>query len=229
MTKTVLPPCPARARRRCHGTPQLAALLVLLLTVGCGDEPVVVTYTLEYPRHAAPLPPAPHLPNQHPPVEPPQQQPKLAVDGNDRFAWTAPDGWAPKPIGPMQMRIGSFAVPGPEGSDPGDCSIIFLGGSAGGLEANVNRWRGQLGLEPAGIEAVKALLQPVDMPDGSPAHLVVLSAAADREPAPSDQSMLIGMLDVQDGTLFAKLFGQHSTVDAARPAFEAFLKSVKAK
>ena len=44
------------------------------------------------------------------------------------------------------MRLVSFEIPYSGGV--GELSIIQLGGEGGGLEANVNRWRGQIGLGP---------------------------------------------------------------------------------
>ena len=47
------------------------------------------------------------------------------------------------------MRLASFAIPYSGGT--GDLSVIQLGGDGGGLKSNVNRWRGQLNLEPMSL------------------------------------------------------------------------------
>ena len=52
------------------------------------------------------------------------------------------------------MRLASFEVPYSTGS--GDLSIMELSGSGGGLEANVNRWRGQIGLDPVSYTHLRA-------------------------------------------------------------------------
>ncbi len=44
------------------------------------------------------------------------------------------------------MRVASFEVS--ENGKTADVSVIPLGGMAGGDLANVNRWRGQVGLPP---------------------------------------------------------------------------------
>ena len=44
------------------------------------------------------------------------------------------------------MRLASFDIPFSKGV--GDLSIVSLSGSSGGLLANVNRWRGQVELDP---------------------------------------------------------------------------------
>ena len=47
------------------------------------------------------------------------------------------------------MRLASFVIPYSGGT--GDLSVIQLGGDGGGLKSNVNRWRGQLNLEPMSL------------------------------------------------------------------------------
>ena len=46
---------------------------------------------------------------------------------------------------PSGMRLASFSLP----SDPdADCSVTVLPGTADGVQANVDRWRKQMGLGP---------------------------------------------------------------------------------
>jgi hypothetical protein len=61
------------------------------------------------------------------------------------LTWTAPSTWKPKPA--SAMRKGSYAVPGEAGVEA-DLSITSFGGDVGGELANLNRWRGQIGLPP---------------------------------------------------------------------------------
>ena len=69
--------------------------------------------------------------------------PALEPVSQKMIAWEAPDGWKEK--AGTAMRMASFY----QASDPEaiDCSIIALRGPAGGLEANLARWTGQIGLE----------------------------------------------------------------------------------
>lgn len=60
------------------------------------------------------------------------------------LTWKLPDTWIPSKG--HSMRLASFDVPFSKGV--GDLSIVSLSGSSGGLLANVNRWRGQVELEP---------------------------------------------------------------------------------
>ena len=104
-----------------------------------------------------------------------------------------PESWdLATPFGPEKAR---FSISeGLIGS--ANVSMTVLQGDGGGLLGNVNRWRGQLGLEPVEEKDLKDMLKPVealgdearlDETDGdAPAHLVVLrdvdrAATADRD------------------------------------------------
>jgi gluconolactonase len=59
-----------------------------------------------------------------------------------------PESWKQKPQG-SQMRVAEFEVP-PVGDDkePGEYAVFFFGkGGAGGVDANIERWVGQLDAE----------------------------------------------------------------------------------
>src|SRR5437773_8052386 len=56
-----------------------------------------------------------------------------------------PEGWQQLPSD--QMRIGNYAVQGKNG-EKAQVTVIALPGSSGSELDNVNRWRGQVGLQP---------------------------------------------------------------------------------
>ncbi|MEX2381645.1 MAG: hypothetical protein WD490_04625 [Opitutales bacterium] len=62
------------------------------------------------------------------------------------IVWGLPEGWTERTG--SGMRIAEF-LPDSEVKD-GLVTLIALGPGAGGLEANVSRWRGQVGLPPQG-------------------------------------------------------------------------------
>ena len=53
------------------------------------------------------------------------------------------------------MRLASFNVPSSEGI--GDLSITTFSGASGGIQANVNRWLGQIGLEPLSLVDIQKI------------------------------------------------------------------------
>jgi hypothetical protein len=131
------------------------------------------------------------------------------------LAWTAPGDWTVKPNGPM--RKGSFAVAGPEGT--ADLSITAFPNATGGELANVNRWRGQAGLPPvddAGLEAA------VSRSEANGLHLTVVDAGG-----AGPNRILGAIVPYADGTWFFKLTGPDALVTREKPAFLAFLQTVR--
>ena len=77
--------------------------------------------------------------------------------GAEALKWTLPSGWAQS--FPGGMRFATFKVPG---TGKIDGSVVTLPGDAGGELANVNRWRGQIGLGPtddAGLAAARTTVK----------------------------------------------------------------------
>jgi hypothetical protein len=72
--------------------------------------------------------------------------------GGFRLSWVTPPGWTEQP--PRQFREANFLVAGDERAE---CYLTLLPGEAGGLEANVNRWRDQLSLPPLTAAEVASL------------------------------------------------------------------------
>jgi hypothetical protein len=68
--------------------------------------------------------------------------------------WTVPDGWTHE-AGKSPLRFATFRF-GPK-EQPLELTVTSLGGEAGSLMANINRWRGQLGLKPIGEDSVKKI------------------------------------------------------------------------
>ena len=100
---------------------------------------------------------------------------------------------------------------------PAELSVISLPGDAGGELANVNRWRGQVGLESWDEAALRKAAETVASKAG---NFTMVDLAG------SSQRMLAGMA-LRDGeSWFFKLLGPGETVGAAKPAFKAFLASV---
>lgn len=200
------------------------ALAALLTFAACKKEEIQV-YRLAKPADsgaaaapAAPAAPA-GLPEGHPALGagaamgtlPPELAAAAASPSSLR--WKTPGGWTEKPG--SGMRRATFVVPGNAG--PADLSVVSLPGDAGGALANVNRWRGQVGLAPWDESAFRAGAQTVKAPAG-PFTFVDLPG--------SGQHMLAAILLKDGEAWFFKLLGPEQTVAAAAPAFKTFLTSV---
>jgi hypothetical protein len=139
--------------------------------------------------------------------------------GGSDLKWTAPDSWTPK--SGSSMRKGSYAVKR-DGAEA-DLAITAFPGDTGGLHANLNRWRGQVGLSPASPAELDAALQHVD---GQGLHFEVIDLVGT---AGNPPTRLIGAIATYNGnSWFFKLLGPDPVVAAEKPAFLQFLQTVKA-
>jgi hypothetical protein len=155
------------------------------------------------------------------PANPPAAQPEIAAPARPRVSWRTPDGWSETPAG--EMRVGSFKIKGADGQQA-DVSIIPLGGAAGGDVANVNRWRGQVGLEPASADEIKKLAKGVEVA-GLPAELYELSGKNPGSDEPV--GILAAILNLEGTAWFFKMTGDARVVAGQKAAFVEFLKTIK--
>src|SRR5207302_1076337 len=88
------------------------------------------------------------LPPTHPPlsgVSAATQSGPGELSGENKPEWQVPAGWKEVSSGPMLAA--KFIVAGPDEAQA-VVNVSVAGGEGGGLLANVNRWRNQLGLAP---------------------------------------------------------------------------------
>ncbi|MDA1274152.1 MAG: hypothetical protein O2960_08880 [Verrucomicrobia bacterium] len=133
--------------------------------------------------------------------------------------WSLPSGWTEQQAG--GMRIGSFLVHG-DGNQTADVSIIPLAGSAGTELDNVNRWRGQIGLQPVDADEYSNLKEAVKI-EGKPASLVDLAGV---DPNSNQPTRILGVITrMGDSDWFFKMIGPDELVAREKPAFVQFLDS----
>lgn len=131
----------------------------------------------------------------------------------------APEGWTPVP--PGQMRVASFVVKSPDGKQA-DVSVIPLPGSAGGVPANVNRWRGQVGLPPATEDEIKQSAEAIQV-SGQPAGLYDIAGT---NAANGEAIRILASIQIRDGMAwFFKMTGDDHLVAQQKPTFIAYLKT----
>lgn len=202
--------------------PTVFAALSLVLLIGCKDR--------EITTYRAPKDPPPVMPGMPPAGDAAasssasgdQSMANTAVPtaaGSD-LVWTAPAAWTAKPNGPM--RKGSFSVKG-DGGDA-DLSITAFPGSTGGLLANVNRWRGQLGLAPFAEGEMETNAVHLDAGD---LHMIIVDFAGD---STGKSNRILGAIVPHDtDTWFFKLMGPEALVEKQKPAFLEFLHTIKSR
>jgi len=144
-----------------------------------------------------------------PPPLPPVQTAQASTDAP--MEWKVPEGWKPLPAG--GMRFAAFEVAA--GNPPTELTVIPV--SPAPLLANVNRWRGQLGLPDMAEADLPKVVTRITI-DGVPAELVDLTAPGKR---------LLGAFFVQGGRLWSfKLVGPPDVVEQQKLNFDAFIRSI---
>jgi hypothetical protein len=140
------------------------------------------------------------------------------------FTFEVPAGWQQQPG--SAMRVASFRVPG-TGVRDADISVFALGGPAGGELANVNRWRGQLGLPPLDAATLTASATTVNAPGGVVFRVFEFESTAASADDNRPTRLLAAILPRGDRTWFVKMTGETASVAAQRPAFVLFLESFR--
>ena len=187
-----------------------AVALVLISGLGCKrNEPPTVASRVGAPP-AVGNPPHPFGVNSGPNIPPPPM-----LGGAAALAWDLPKGWTDERAGGMRFATLRPPVPGKI-----DVSVVMLPGPAGGELANVNRWRGQIGLPPVDEAARGQIRKEV----GSKAGTVSLYDFTHEGVA--TQRMLAGLLFVEGRSWFVKMVGEAGPVEAARSDFLGLLETL---
>lgn len=164
------------------------------------------------------------LPAGHPPITPPTaaaapsappaEPPTTATGASD---WKLPAGW--KELAPGTFQKARFLA-AESAAGKAEATISILAGTGGGDLANVNRWRGQVGLAPITEDELNRTAVAVEA-DGKPARLVDLTAA-------NGQQRIMAVIAARDGeTVFYRLSGHPDLVGAQKDTFLGFVKSTK--
>ena len=127
--------------------------------------------------------------------------------------WTTPADW--KELPPTGIRLGNLVVPGKDGKKA-EVTIMSFPGDVGGEVANVNRWRGELGLAPVKDNEV------------SSEDVKVGADSAKLYDFSSDQARtIVASLPREGSTWFFKLRGDKEVVTSAADTFREFLKTIR--
>jgi len=194
----------------------LLAVGLATLSTGCGRSDVKV-YQVDASDTATPA----SAPITTSAAMPSTMPDGLAPDNSDLpvLQYALPAGWEKKT--PSQMRVASFGVS--QAGQQADISVIPLGGMAGTDSANVNRWRGQVGLGVLPEAEVSRLAEKITVGD-QPADLYDLAGTS---PGSGDTERILGVILHRDDTSwFFKMTGDAGLVEKQKPAFVTFLKSV---
>ena len=160
------------------------------------------------------------LPAGHPDIGSGPGSPTRASDAPN-LKWTLPAGW--EQVSPGEMRLASFRIKG-EGGKQADVGVFPLPGMAGRDIDNVNRWRGQVGLDPISEDAMAKAAESVEIA-GQKAQLFDL---AGQNPSSGEKTRILAAILRRDElSWFFKMNGDDALVAQQKPAFVQFLKSLQ--
>lgn len=200
-------------------------LLAAVFCVGCKPAAKVTSYDVKSDTPSPPTAEAPAAPVvAAAPVAKAPEAPKAPMQANATMqAEAASFGqpkWAELPTGwsagaPNAMRKGNWVVAGP-GTSTGEVAVTVFPGNVGGITANVNRWRGQLGLAAATEADIAAAAQAGKV--GPDAGQLFRFDSTDGK-----KSMVALLVPKSGSTWFFKFTGDREAVNAQSAAFLKFL------
>jgi hypothetical protein len=135
--------------------------------------------------------------------------------------WTVPSHWKAQP--PKTMLLAVWSVE--EGPAKAEVTVSAFPGDAGGLLANVNRWRRQIGLGPVGEDGLGQLTSRVEV-GGTQATVVDVT---NDQPAVggTPQRVVVVIVPHAGQSWFYKISGAESVVAREREGFLKFVQTVR--
>ncbi len=150
------------------------------------------------------------------------------------LTFTTPDGWKQAPSG-SSMRVAEFTLPRAAG-DPDDAQLVvyYFGGSGGSVDANMQRWIGQME-QPDGKPSSAVAKKESRKVNGLTVSLVDVSGTYTAEMSPGASThhdnahyrMRAGVVETGKGPYFIKLVGPEKTIAKWERAFDQFVGSLK--
>ena len=138
--------------------------------------------------------------------------------------WTIPSRWADQP--PRSMRVATYTVPAPPGTEAGECAVFAFGpGQGGTVDANVQRWSAQFEGGPAPQRSTRQV-------GGLTVHFAQLSGTYLGGPGMQSQGkkpgykLLGAIVEGPGGIIVFKLTGPAPTVAAAQAEVDALVASI---
>jgi hypothetical protein len=135
------------------------------------------------------------------------------------IACSAPQSWEKREPKTTVGEWRSFEV-----VEGGKTVKINIAGVRGGLLANLTRWHGQVNLGPVDEAQLQKELHETEV-DGLPAYSVDL--VGPEQPGQPRQRILGIIVEGANQDWFIKMMGPADLVEKQKPAFEAFVKSVR--
>ncbi len=142
---------------------------------------------------------------------------------NADLSWTVPNGWTEQKG--SGMRMATFTS---TGENAIECSIVTLSGASRGLEANIQRWLGQLSfdLSTEEFENFMSSQKEIASQSGLKIRLIdfrPLSSSKDNQ----ESSIMAGVIESDEKTIFIKLTGTLEAINLNDEKFMGLLTSLR--
>ncbi|MCJ8346677.1 hypothetical protein MJH12_14130 [bacterium] len=196
----------------------LFIIISSIFLLGCNNnsKEIKVYEIYHHNRAKAPAPQMAHGPHDgHDHEGHNHAETKPAKSTPTKLSWKAPIGWVEQ--AGNSIRLVTFKI-----SDKAECSLIVLGGQAGGLADNVNRWRRQIGLSPIALSAIENSMVLVKTPLAEAKMFKLVN------PNSKGQAFLVSLLPKDNGTLFVKLMAPANMIDSLEKPYLELLTSISA-
>jgi hypothetical protein len=150
------------------------------------------------------------------------------------LTFTAPDGWR-KVATTSSMRVADFALPHAEGDgEDAELVLYYFGGGGGSVDANVQRWVGQM-QQPDGRASSAVAKKETRKINGLDVTLLDLTGTyvAEMAPGASEHNnkpkfrLRAAVISTPQGAYYIKLTGPERTIAKWSHSFEQFLGSLK--
>lgn len=140
--------------------------------------------------------------------------------GTRALAFDAPDGWDEGVEAPM--RLATLEL-----SPVTTCIVSAFPGDVGGLEANVQRWLGQVGEDPMDADEIEALPRIAMFGRLAPVLHAEGKLMSRGEVLCEDGAVMVVYCQLEDETVVVKLQGERAEVEDAAPRFVALCRSLR--
>lgn len=137
-----------------------------------------------------------------------------AANSAPEISYDVPEGW--EELEPSGIRKANFTIHSDNGS--AEVTVLTFPGDVGGALANINRWRDQIGLDPATSENVNEFSHPYEIAKHKASYVRLEGET---------RSILGAILPFHGNTWFFKMFGDNPVVFANDDAMKRFLDSVR--
>jgi len=145
-----------------------------------------------------------------------------APEGGQPFAWDAPPEWELREGHPM--RVVTFA---PKGSEGTECYVTILSGGAGGVAANMQRWRDQMAQPQLTVAELDALKTVQVL--GHDAKMIEINGSyTDMAGNKVGKASLLGVVcQLPEALVTVKMTGPTDVVEKEKDRFLAFCGSLR--